>query len=108
MSLLTLTTVLSYMALAACAAALFAQVMVLVLSPGKAGALPGLAVSAATAAVLIRGLVRLSSGLMCYRPLSHTLLLYGGILLLQLYFLADAARTWKALAGEKEVCPHDR
>lgn len=108
MNLLLLTTVLSYMALAACAATLFAGMMLLVQSPRRAGALPVPAVSAATAAVLIRTLVRMSSGLLCYRPVGHTLLLYGGILLLQLYFLCDAARQLRALASEKEVCRRDR
>ena len=51
-----------------------------------------LGVSLAAAAVLIRGLFRLHTGIACLMPRGQTLVYYGGLLLLQLFFAYDSYR----------------
>ena len=92
MNPLTMTTLLSYLLLA-CALAVLALSLPLLVRPGArgTGALY-LGVSLLTAGALVPVLLRLARGIVCYRPPLLTLLIYGVLIALHLSFFRDAAR----------------
>lgn len=95
--LLTVTTVLSYMGLAAAFGVAAVSLFLLFLTKKKGIALVYLSMAGLLSFSLIRTLIRLAKGLLCYRPLFLTVLLYGGLILLYLSFLWDS---WCTLRRE--------
>lgn len=85
-----LTTVFLFGALGSALAVLGVNLFRLRAAPGRGIALLYLGVSGATAYSLVAALWSQSSGIACAMPTSRTLLLYGGMTALQLYFLWDS------------------
>lgn len=96
---LVLTAVLALLGLAAalCLAAVSAALLLRTRRKGT-GALY-LLMSALLGSTLIRILSRAGQGVVCYRPLPVTLLLYGGLIALSVSFVLDARRILRTEKG---------
>ena len=101
MNELLLTKVLAFAALALALGVLCVSLALLIQSRRKAAPLIYLALSGVTGYALMNVILRLSMGIMCYRPVWQILLLYGGVLVLQAYFLWDAVHQLLAFGACK-------
>ncbi len=93
-----LSTVLSFAGLGAAAAVFGTGIYLLIKSTGKVRimAISYLAISAFYGYSLAINLIRQSSGIRCAMAPLQTLVIYGGLLLLHLYFLWDIIKEIKS------------
>ena len=109
MTVLILTKLLAFAALGLVLGVLCVSLLLLFQTRKKGGPLLCLALSGVTGYALMNVILRLSLGIMCYRPVWQIVLLYGGVIALQIYFLQDAVRQLYALyACGREGGGHDR
>lgn len=94
---LILTTVLAYMGLAAGLGLAAVSLLLLLRTRRKGTGAVYLALSGFLGFTLVRVLLRAAEGAVCYRPPLMTLLLYGGLIVLVLYFMLDG---WRVLRAE--------
>ena len=92
-------TVFLFAGLAAAAAVLVTNIFRLLRPPQRFYPLLYLGVSVLTAASLLRTLARQSTGIACAMAPGRTMFLYGGLILLHLYFLWDSLRSMKGAEG---------
>lgn len=98
--LLTLTTSLAFLGLAAALGLAAVSLLLLFQTRRRFAALTYLAMAGLFAGTLVRVLVRATGGVVCYRSPLQTVLLYGGLIALHLYFIWDV---WRTLRQELSI-----
>lgn len=101
-SLLTLTITLAYIGLAAALGTAAVSLAVLFKTSKRGTALLYLGMSGFFAYTLVRVLLRAASGILCYRSPAQTVLFYGGLTALHLYFLWDGWRILRGAPAQRE------
>lgn len=100
-----LSTVLSFAGLLAAVAVLIVHLLCLLRTSAKLSSASFMAVSIFYGYTLIANLIRQSSGLACAISPIRTLVVYGGLLVLHLYFFGEGIQTLKKLSLWEEECP---